>query len=92
MKELNEMIKQLHSEAYSKKKEFIPEGFEKTCGCKWTPVEVPDCVLGTETQFLTKTDVFEKKKIVKKSYESVERYYCPKCGSELKKEGETFET
>jgi hypothetical protein len=83
MKELNDMIEKLKNGEYSKvKPEFIPEGFEKTCNCKWIS-SVPNYVNGMCYMVEEKNDLFKKKYF--RRYKDVSRFYCPICGIELER-------
>ena len=87
MKELNEMIANFEKPKVIP--ERIPDGFKKDCDCVWKFGQ-PDYTRG---MFVVKSeiDVFEKKQKVSKNFVECDRWFCPICNVELKrnsKEGE----
>jgi hypothetical protein len=85
MKELNEMIERLKNNSYVKvKPELIPDGFGKTCHCKWE-YEIPDYINGMCYIVEGKDKLNKKKYFIR--YKDVSRFYCPKCGIELRRIG-----
>ena len=83
MKELNEMIEKLKNGNYVKvKSELIPDGFEKSCDCKWS-FGIPDYINGMCYVVEGKNELNKKKYF--RRYKDISRFYCPVCGKELQR-------